>query len=138
MGEQRLTWLGDGAGQLQFEGRTTYGEPVRVGGDPQGLGAKPSDLLPISLAACTAYDVVAILRKQRQDLRGLDVRIHTEQDADPPWTFRRIHLHFVITGSVDERKAVRAIQLADAKYCSVSATIRPTVEIELTQEIVPG
>lgn len=138
MGDQRLTWLGDGAGHLQFEGVTTYGVPVRIGGDPQGPGAKPSDLLPISLAACTAYDVVVILRKQRQDLRGLDVRIHTEQDADPPWTFRRIRLHFVISGAVDERKATRAIELADAKYCAVSATIRPTVEIELTREIVPG
>ena len=138
MGEQRLTLLGDDAGQLQFEGRTAYGDPVRVGGDPHGLGAKPSDLLPISLAACTAYDVVVILRKQRQQLRGLDVRIHTEQDADPPWAFRRIHLHFVITGTVDEQKAARAIELADAKYCAVSATIRPTVEIALSQEIVPG
>jgi putative redox protein len=135
VGEQRLIWSGAG---LQFEGVTAYGEPVLIGGDPEGPGAKPSDLLSVSLAACVAYDVVVILRKQRQDLQGLEVRIDAVQDPDPPWTFRSIHCHFVLTGAVDRAKAGRAIELAEAKYCAVAATLRSTVEISHPHEIVPG
>jgi putative redox protein len=134
VGEQRLIWSGPG---LQFEGITTYGEPVVVGGDPEGPGAKSSDLLPVSLAACTAYDVVVILRKQRQDLRGLQVRIASVQDPDPPWAFRSIHCHFVLAGVVDHVKAGRAIDLAESKYCAVAATLRSSVEISHSHEVVP-
>ena len=89
MGEVRLRWTGE---RIQFVGDTGYGDDVRVGGDPEGPGAKPSDLLPLSLAACTAYDVVEILRKQRQDLRGLEAIVTSTQDDDPPWTFRAINV----------------------------------------------
>ncbi len=128
-----MIWSGTG---LQFEGVTSYGEPVLVGGDDEGPGAKPSDLMPVSLAACTAYDVVVILRKQRQDLRGLEVQITTVQDPDPPWTFRSIHCHFVLTGAVDHAKAGRAIELAESKYCAVAATLRSSVEISHSHEVV--
>jgi len=124
-------WTGEG---LQFDGITAYGEPVRIGGEPPG--AKPSDLLPVSLAACTAYDVVIILRKQRQELRALEVRITSTQDIDPPWTFRTIHSHFVLTGRVDGRKAARAIELAESKHCAVAATLRDVVRITHSYEIV--
>jgi putative redox protein len=126
MGEVRLEWTGD---RLQFVGQTGYGEAVLIGGNAEGPGAKPSDLLPISLAACTAYDVVEILRKQRQDLRGLQVIVTSEQDPDPPWTFRSIHMRFVVSGSVVEQKAERAIALAESKYCAVAATLRPVVRM---------
>ena len=79
MGEQALFWTGEG---LQFEARTGHGLPFAVGGERDGDGAKPADLLPVSLAACTAYDVVVILRKQRQDLRGLRVQITSRQEPD--------------------------------------------------------
>jgi len=131
VGTQLLTWTGE---ELQFLGQATYGEPVQIGGDAAGRGTKPSDLLPLSLAACTAYDVVVILKKQRQDLRGLEVEIVTTQDDDPPWTFRGIHMRFVLTGDVDEGKAVKAVDLAESKYCAVAATLRPVVE--LSHEVV--
>jgi putative redox protein len=133
MGEQALFWTGEG---LQFEARTGHGLPFAVGGERDGDGAKPADLLPVSLAACTAYDVVVILRKQRQDLRGLRVQITSHQEPDAPWTFTAIHLHFVLTGSIDDRKAGRAIELSESKYCSVAATIRPTVALTHSHEIV--
>ena len=98
MGEVRLSWTGE---RLQFVAETGYGEAVSVGGDPEGPGAKPADLLPVSLAACTAYDVVEILRKQRQDLRGLEAIVRSQQDPDPPWTFRAIDVEWVLTGDVD-------------------------------------
>jgi len=132
MGEVRLEWTGD---RLQFVGQTAYGEPVLTGGNANGPGAKPSDLLPMSLAACTAYDVVEILRKQRQQLRGLAVVITSEQDPDPPWTFRAIHMRFLLTGTVEEGKAARAVALAESKYCAVAATIRSVVRLSHDVEI---
>ncbi len=135
MGEVMLSWTGDG---LTFRSQATYGDPILTGEDREGPGSKPSDLLPISLAACTVYEVVVILRKQRQDLRALEVRITSEQDPDPPWTFRSIHMHFVLTGTVDDGKAARAIELSESKYCSVAATLRSVVHLSHSHEIVTG
>lgn len=133
MADVTLAWTGD---RLQFVGSTTYGGTLLVGGNEDGPGAKPSDLVPLSLAACTAYDVVEILRKQRQDLRGMEVTIRSTQDPDPPWTFRAMHLRFVLTGTVDPEKAEKAIALAESKYCATAATLRPVVDITHEVEVV--
>lgn len=137
MGEQLLTWLPDD-GRLQFSATTGYGLPLRIGGDPEGMGAKPSDLLPISLAACTAYDVVEILRKQRQDLRGMEVAIASVQDLEPPWRFRSIRTRFMLFGDVDPRKAAKAVDLAERKYCAVAETLRGSVELGFEVEVRPA
>lgn len=134
MGLVTLRWTGE---DLQFVAATGYGAEVAVGGDPTGSGAKPSDLLPASLAACTAYDVVVILRKQRQELRAMTVAVTSTQDPDPPWAFRAIHMAFELTGRIEEQRAARAIDLAEGKYCSVAATLRPVVELTHSFSIVP-
>ena len=133
--EQKLTWVGDGP---SFEGVDSWGHAVRVAGSADHDGSKPSDLLPISLAACTAYDVVVILQKQRQRLEGLEVNVSCEQDPEPPWAFRRIALHFVATGEVEPRRLEKAIELSERKYCAVAAAIRPAVEIALSSEVAPA
>jgi putative redox protein len=133
MTETALSWTGEG---LRFLAQTGYGGAFPLTGDGEGPGAKPVDLLPVSLAACTAYDVVVILRKQRQDLRGLDVRISSQQDPEPPWTFRSIHTHWILRGDVEDRKAARAIELSESRYCAVAATIRSTVRLTHSHEIV--
>jgi putative redox protein len=135
MADVRLAWTGD---RIQFVGTTGYGESILVGGDVEGPGAKPSDLLPLSLAACTAYDVVEILRKQRQDLLGLEVVATSVQDPDPPWTFRSIHLLFQLTGTVDASKAAKAVEIAETRYCAVAATIRSVVRLTHEVTIVPN
>jgi putative redox protein len=135
MADVRLAWTGD---RIQFVGTTGYGGPILVGGDVEGPGAKPSDLLPLSLAACTAYDVVEILRKQRQDLLGLEVVATSVQDPDPPWTFRSIHLRFQLTGAVDASKAAKAVEIAETRYCAVAATIRSVVRLTHEVTIVPN
>ena len=126
-------WTGE---RLQFLGHTGYGDTLSIGGDSEGPGAKPSDLLPLSLAGCTAYDTVVILRKQRQDLRGLEVELTTTQDPDPPWVFRSIHMRFLFTGTVDLIKARKAVALAESRYCSVAATLRPVVDLTHEVEVV--
>jgi putative redox protein len=135
MADVRLVWTGD---RIQFVGTTGYGGPILVGGDVEGPGAKPSDLLPLSLAACTAYDVVEILRKQRQDLLGLEVVATSVQDPDPPWTFHSIHLRFRLTGTVDASKAAKAVEIAETRYCAVAATIRSVVRLTHEVTIAPN
>jgi putative redox protein len=135
MADVRLAWTGD---RIQFVGTTEYGGQILVGGDVEGPGAKPSDLLPLSLAACIAYDVVEILRKQRQDLLGLEVVATSVQDPDPPWTFRSIHLRFQLTGAVDVSKAAKAVDIAETRYCAVAATIRSVVRLTHEVTIVPN
>ena len=101
------------------------------------IGMKPSELLLLSLGSCTAHDVVGILLKKRQKLTGLEVRVTAEQAPDPPWTYTSFHVHFTATGRGLDEKAVRdAIELSDAKYCSVSATLKLGVPVTHDFEIV--
>jgi len=105
--------------------------------EENSTGMKPSELLLVALAGCTSYDVVGILEKKRQKLTGLEVTVTGEQDADPPWTYRRIHVYYVVRGKGLREKAVRdAIELSDEKYCSVSATLRGAAEITYDYTIV--
>jgi putative redox protein len=135
MGETRLAWTGR---DLLFLGRTAWGEPITLGGEGRGPGAKALELVPLSLVACTAHDVVVILGKQRQVLQALEAVVTYEQEPDPPWRFTTMHQHFVLTGEIDASKAERAIELAETTYCAVAATLRPTVELSHSFVVAPG
>lgn len=100
-------------------------------------GVMGSDLLPMSLIGCLSYDVIAILKKQRQDVRELNATAESTQDDDPPWRFRRIHIHYQLIGKgIDPEKVRKAIQLSGEKYCSVYVTLRDTLEITHDFEII--
>lgn len=101
-----------------------------------GTGMKPSELLVIALCACTSVDVVNILKKKRMPLDRMEVTADAEQDADPPWTFRKIHMKFRLKGQGLKAKDVeQAIHLSEEKYCSVSNSLRATVDITWEYEI---
>lgn len=105
--------------------------------EENGTGVSPSELLLLSLAACTAYDVVSILTKKRQRLTGLEVTVTGEQDAYPPWTYRKMHVRYEVRGKGLREKAVAdAIELSETKYCSVAATLRGTVELTYDYTII--
>ena len=100
-------------------------------------GVSPSDLLPMALIGCASHDVVGILEKQRQGLQALKVTAESTQDDDPPWRFRKIHVHYQVTGrGLDAEKVGKAIQLSEENYCSVYATLRNAIEITHDFEIV--
>ncbi len=121
----------------QFLGIDTTKHSVVLSTPDEGVGIKPSDLLLIALSACTAVDVVEILAKKRMPLTMLEISASSEQDQDPPWTFRKIHLHFKLGGkSLTEKAAEQAIRLSEEKYCSVAATIRATAQITTDFEIL--
>lgn len=100
-------------------------------------GAKPSDLLPLSLAACLSYDVVEVLRKKRQGFDTLEVIVSSEQEDVSPRRFVRIAPRFEVGGDVDPGAARRALELAE-KNCPVLATVAPTVRVETAIEVTPA
>lgn len=98
--------------------------------EENAVGMSPSQLLLVALGGCTSYDLVNILQKKREPLTGLEVTVTAEQEEDPPWTYRKFHLHYAVRGRGIKEKAVRdAIQLSEEKYCSVAATLRGAAEI---------
>ncbi len=100
-------------------------------------GVSGSDLLPMSLIGCSSYDVVKILEKQRQQLFSLKITAESTQDDDPPWRFRKIHIHYELKGrGLNADKVGRAIKLSEENYCSVYATLKDVVEITHDFEIV--
>jgi putative redox protein len=104
-----------------------------------GTGMKPAELLLVALASCTAVDLVEILEKKRVRLDSLEIHASGQQDAEPPWTYRRIHLDYRLRGSgLTQRAVEQAIHLAEEKYCCVSATVRGVAEVTYQFHIEEG
>ena len=137
MGTVTLRWV-EG---LLMVGTDSTGHSIVIGRSPEDkdsfVGLKASDLLLLAAAACSVYDVVEILAKQREPLQDLKVFCTGDQLPDPPYTFTKIHLHYQVKGAVDEKKLARAIQLSEDKYCSVISTLRPSVPVSSDYEIIP-
>lgn len=132
-----------GADSKLFIGRDTFGHVVTTGSWPtddpewqEWKAIKPSDLLLISLGACSAHDVVLILERQRQTLTNLYVHVEGDNAPDPPYEFTDIHLHYIVEGNgLEPNKVARAIELSEEKYCSVAATVRGVAKITHSFEI---
>lgn len=97
----------------------------------------PMEMLLVSVAGCTAIDVMSILQKKRQDVTSYDVEITGDRKEDHPRAFIKFHIHHIVRGrNVSEKAVADAIELSDTKYCSVAATVRPTAEITTSFEII--
>jgi putative redox protein len=111
----------------------------RVVFDSAGVaGPSPVQTLAFALAACTAMDVVHILRKGRQALRGLKVSLTGQRAQDEPRRFTAIELHFTITGDIADGPVQRAIDLSRDKYCSVWHSMRQDIELAVTFKVTEG
>ncbi|MDI6817568.1 MAG: OsmC family protein [Actinomycetota bacterium] len=113
---------------LQFVGINERNSAVVMDGLPaaggEGIGMKPSELLLIALAGCTAMDVISIMKKKRQDVREFSVGVEGSQRQDYPQSFNEIKLVYRVKGdNIDEEALKRSIELSEEKYCSVRATI---------------
>ncbi|MCJ7693971.1 MAG: OsmC family protein [Anaerolineaceae bacterium] len=129
-----LRWI---PGGKRFISTDSGGHSVVLSTTDEGIGMKPSELLLSALAACSSVDVVEILQKKRTPLSNLEVQVTAEQDQDPPWTFRKFHLHYILQGTgLNEKNVAQAIELSHEKYCSVAATLRGTAEITTDFEIL--
>lgn len=103
----------------------------------RSVGPGPAEMLLAAAGTCSAWDVVEILVKQRQAISAIGVRVEGEQDADPPWPFRRIAIRFTVAGrDLDPDRVARAVQLSESRYCAVIATIRGVSDVVVTCDTV--
>ncbi|NJE43431.1 OsmC family protein [Thermococcus sp. GR6] len=126
----RVEWFKD----YQFIGRIESDSCSVILGEG---GIRPMKLLLLSVAGCTAYDVVMILQKMREPIEGLEVEISGERREEHPRIYKKVHIHYKIYGDVSEEKAKRAIELSQDKYCSASAHIKLSgAELTYSFEII--
>lgn len=130
--EGKLVWKG----RMLFEGQTDVtGKTVLIDAHPehggQGVAATPMEHLLLAVAGCTALDVVAILRKMKQDLREYWVEVHAERYPEHPRRFTKVVIiHHFKGNDLDPQALAKAVQLSDEKYCSASATLRMETAVE--------
>jgi len=133
MATTTVRWLNE----QHFVGIDSGGHSVVLSGQENGIGVSPSQMLLVALASCSSVDVVEILKKKRMKLTLLEVTTSGEQDPEPPWAYRKIHVKYRIGGEGLTDKAVaQAISLSQEKYCSVAATVRGVAQITTEYEIV--
>jgi putative redox protein len=136
--ECTVRWTGEG---MTFLAETGSNHVVAMDGAPEGggrnLAPRPMEMVLLGTGACTAYDVVVILKKSGQDVTGCEVKLDAERASTDPKVFTRIHLHFVVRGRALKRNVVeQAIRLSHEKYCSASAMLIKTAEMTKDFEIV--
>jgi len=137
--ECTVQWLGENG--MAFAARTGSGHITVMDGAPEGgghnLAPRPMELLLAGAGGCTAYDVVMILKKSRQDVSGCEVSLKAERAESDPKVFTRIHFHFTVKGKKLKADAVeRAIALSAEKYCSASIMLGKTAAITHDWEII--
>jgi putative redox protein len=128
---------------LSFTGRAASGFEVPLGSQPDLGGADdgfhPLELMAVSLAGCTAMDVISILMKKRQAVTAFEVKVHTEQAMEFPKVFTHAVITYLVTGKeVEEAAVLRAIELSATKYCPAQAMLGKVVPMELVYEIFEG
>ncbi len=129
MAEATVKWLDGGV----FVGvdSTKHSVVLSRQDEDNAVGMKPSELLLVALASCTAVDVVSILSKKRFQLDQLEIVVKGDQHPDPPWQYEYIKLTYKLRGKgLSESACSKAIDLSDSKYCSVAASLRSEVQIE--------
>jgi putative redox protein len=127
----RFTGLADSGHSIVMDG------PVKAGGSDSA--PRPSELLLLALAGCTAMDVISILRKKRQKVTNFSVTVSGEPGEDYPAAFARLAVSYAIEGrDIDTAAVERAIELSEEKYCSVGATLKQPVVIESSYTISGG
>ena len=126
------------AGDDMFVGISPSGHAQVLDTDHErASAATPVELLLIALGSCTAVDVVSILRKKREQVTAYRVEVRGERRSEHPRSFTRMEVRHIVRGrKLSEKALAQAIELSETKYCSVAATLRPTVEIISSYEII--
>ena len=125
---------------MTFSGTAGTGFNVPLGASPsvggENDGFRPMELMAVSLAGCTAMDVISILRKKRQDVRRYEVKVHADQADQHPHVFTHAVIEYLVSGhDVDEAAVIRAIELSAKRYCPAQSMLNKVMEIELHYEI---
>ena len=130
-----VKWIGT----EQFVATSPSGHALTIDSDRQSNKAPgPMELVLMALGACTATDVVTVLRKKRQKLEALEVICSGERASEPPTVWTKVEVLYRLRGELDEAAVKRAIELSEQKYCSVSAMVKKTATLTWRYEIVRG
>ena len=137
--ECKINWLA-GSG-MAFMAETGTGHILNMDGAPEAggrnLAPRPMELMLAGAGGCTAFDVVLILQRSRQNISACEVSLQAERAETDPKVFTKINLHFTVKGKdLDPSKVERAINLSHDKYCSATAMLANTAKITHTFEVV--
>jgi putative redox protein len=129
-----VQWIGEET----FVATSPSGHAIAIDSDRASNKAPgPMELLLLALGACTATDVVSILKKKRQRLESLEVLCSGERAAEPPKVWTKLEVVYRLRGALEESAVKRAIELSEQKYCSVSAMLQKTAKLTWRYEILP-
>jgi putative redox protein len=139
--ECTINWM-PGAG-MAFVAETGSGHLITMDGAPEGggrnLAPRPMETVLAGAGACSAYDVVLILKRGRHAVTGCQVKVQADRAESDPKVFTRINLHFIVSGrDLPEAAVQRAVSLSHEKYCSATAMLGKTAEITASVEILPA
>jgi putative redox protein len=121
----------------RFLGQASSGHAMVVDAGSEKSASSPVELVLIALCACTASDVVGILRKKREPFTSLEVRATGERAEDFPKIYTSIRVIYRVGGNVTHKAMEDAVRLSKDKYCSVSAILEKTAKIEFEIEYGP-
>jgi putative redox protein len=132
-----VKWLDN----MSFVGESGSGHSVVMDGPPEdggrNLGVRPMEMVLLGMGGCTAFDVVLILKRARQDIVDCHVELEAERATEVPKVFTKIHVHYVIKGrKLNEKQVARAVSLTAEKYCSVSIMLAAVAEVTHDFEMV--
>ena len=135
----RIKWLEN----VSFVAETGSGHAVVVDGAPEAggrnIGMRPMELMLAGAAACTAFDVIWILKRARQPVADCVVEADAERAPEEPKVFTHIHLRYAVAGrGLDAKQVERAVKLSKEKYCSATIMLAPSVAISYEVRIVEG
>jgi len=129
-----VKWIGE----EKFLATSPSGHAVTIDSDRVSNKAPgPMELVLMALGACTATDVVSILKKKRQKFESLEVICSGKRASEPPTVWIKLEILYRLRGSLDEAAVKHAIELSEQKYCSVSAMLQKTATLTWRHEILP-
>lgn len=128
---------------LTFTGTADTGFTVPLGAAPEvgsaNDGLRPMELMAMSLAGCTAMDVISIVRKKRQDVTAFEVKVHAERAHEHPRVFTSAVIEYEVTGhDIQEAAMRRAIELSASRYCPAQGMLAKLIPIRLEYAIYEG
>lgn len=137
--QARVKWVQD----VMFVGESGSGHAVVMDGAPdaggRNLGFRPMEMLLLGLGGCSAFDVMLILKRGRENVTDCVVEVAADRAETDPKVFTHIRMHYIVTGrALDADKVERAVKLSEEKYCSASAILGKTAQMTHTVEIVEG
>lgn len=130
--DAKVTWKNG----MTFTGSADTGFEVPLGAHPDVGGAndgfRPLELMAVSLAGCTAMDVISIVRKKKQEVAAFEVKVLADQQGEHPHVFTSIVIEYHFSGTdIDEAAVLRAIELSATKYCPAQAMLGKVVPMEM-------